>query len=218
MMSRKMASARRASVIAAISGGTTVTRHSARSRTASAASASDVPRSTTITFCHSTTTSRTRPTRSPVSVSTSSGRSVPGRTPIPVRWLTMFPRSTDSKSTCAALVALAIEPVAMRSANRAACPNGAARSMRRTWRGNLRASAAAVLMASVVVPAPPLAEKNATIGAARREALCASLAAAADSSCSHSLSSITAIFSTSAPSPSRRPSRSRVSRTAPVSP
>src|SRR5207245_1538596 len=61
----------------------------------------------------------------------------------------MLPRSTDSKSTSEALVALATEPVAMRSAKRAACPKGAARSMSSTCRGYLRARAAVVLMASV---------------------------------------------------------------------
>ena len=130
----------------------------------------------------------------------------------------MLPRSTGSKSASEALVALATEPVAMRSAKRAACPKGAARSMSSTCRGYLRARAAVVLMASVVVPAPPLAEKTATIGAAVREAVCASAAAAADSSCSHSLSSISATFSTSDPSPSSMPSRSRVRRTASVRP
>ena len=67
---------------------------------------------------------------------------------MPVRWFTILPRSTDSKSTCDALVALAIDPVAMRSAKSAAWPNGAARSIRSTCRGNLRARAAAVLIAS----------------------------------------------------------------------
>jgi len=44
MMSRNTASDRRASVIAAISGGTTTTRHSARSITARAASPREVPK------------------------------------------------------------------------------------------------------------------------------------------------------------------------------
>src|SRR2546425_152124 len=67
----------------------------------------------------------------------------------------MLPRSTDSKSTSEALVALATEPVAMRSAKRAACPKGAARSMSSTCRGYLRARAAVVLMASVAGRGPP---------------------------------------------------------------
>ena len=70
----------------------------------------------------------------------------------------------------------------MRSANSTAWPKGAARSTRSTWRGNLRASAAAVLMASVVVPEPPLAENMATIAAPVREEVWAAIAAAAASS------------------------------------
>ena len=70
----------------------------------------------------------------------------------------MFPRTTPSKSMGEALDALASEPVAMRSEKSAAWPKGAPRSISKTCRGNLRARAAAVLTASVVVPEPPLAE------------------------------------------------------------
>src|SRR2546430_9514829 len=122
----------------------------------------------------------------------------------------MLPRSTGSKSASEALVALATEPVAMRSAKRAACPKGAARSMSSTCRGYLRARAAVVLMASVVVPAPPLAEKTATIGAAVRQAVCASAAAAADNHCPQRLSRHTATLHHSGPSPFLLAAPSRV--------
>src|SRR3989441_3950995 len=124
----------------------------------------------------------------------------------------MAPRRFFSKSAGAALEAPAIEPVATRSAKRAACPNGAERSINRTCRGMRLDSAAAALTARVLTPEPPLAEKKATIGADVREAAWASVAAAAATCCSQSLSSAMATLSTSWPMPASNPSLSRVSK------
>ena len=137
---------------------------------------------------------------------------------MPERWLTVLLRITPSKSPGADLAALAIDPVAMRSAKRAACPKGADRSISNTWRWYLRAIAAVVLTARVVTPEPPLAEKKATTGAAVRDQRWTSTASTADSSCSHSRSRAAATVSAAGPRPSRSPSRSRVKRTASVTP
>ncbi len=88
---------------------------------------------------------------------------------MPERWLTVLLRITPSKSPGEDLAALAIDPVAIRSAKRAACPKGGDRSISSTWRWYLRAIAAVVLTARVVTPEPPLAEKKATTGAAGRD-------------------------------------------------
>src|SRR5258708_18487727 len=83
-------------------------------------------------------------------------------------WLGSLAGNTVAKAAAGAWGALAIEPVAMRSAKRAAWPNGADRPTRSTCRGYLRARAAVVLIARVAAPEPPLAEQKATIGPADR--------------------------------------------------
>src|SRR5260221_12741792 len=96
----------------------------------------------------------------------------------------MAPRRFFSKSAGAAFEAPAIEPVATRSAKRAACPNGADRSTSSTCLGMRAESAAAVFTARVLTPEPPLAEKNATIGADVRDRDWAWVAGAAATRCS----------------------------------